>query len=278
MARVAVWQDRSGRFSALKALTLAGCVAPGAWLATAFATGAMSGRPITAALLATGVWSIRFLLVSLAVTPLRTVFGWSRLMLVRRMLGVAAAAYALAHVALYVAQQNEDWGFVAGQIAAHLYLALGLLATVGFILLAATSTDGAIRRLGGNWRHLHRASYPIGALSLVHFLLSGKINIGPAVLPTGLFVWLMLWRVLPAARRRGWLWLGGLGLLAGALTAAIEAGWYGLATAIPPRLVLGANLSFAAGPRPAVWVGAAGVALAGLAFLQRRLGPARTRR
>ncbi len=275
VGRMQVWRDRSGRFSALKAATFLLCLAPGAGLALALATGRNPGRPITAALLATGIWSIRFLLASLAVTPLRTVFGWSRLMLVRRMLGVTAAVYALAHVGLYLAQQNFDWVFVARQIVEHLYLALGFVATVGFAVLAATSTDGAIRRLRGNWRRLHRAAYPVAAFSLVHFLLSGKINIGPAVLPTGLFLWLMLWRMLPEERRRGAGLLGMLGLGAGLLTAAVEAGWYGLATAIPPRLVFFANLTFAAGPRPAVWVAILGVGLAGAAFLQRHLARAR---
>jgi methionine sulfoxide reductase heme-binding subunit len=110
------WQDRSGRLSALKLTVFLALFAPGLWTAAAFALGHLGPRPWTEAIHQTGLWAIRFLFVSLAVTPIRNVVQTPRLILVRRMIGVAAFCYALLHFLCYAGDQAFAWGHVASEV------------------------------------------------------------------------------------------------------------------------------------------------------------------
>src|SRR6266849_5410790 len=124
--------------------------------------GWLQPQPYTAAIREIGLWTIRLIFIALAITPLRGVLQWSRLILVRRMIGVAAFAYALTHLSLYTADQMFDLVKVASEIVSRIYLTIGFAAVIGLSALAATSTDGMIRRLGGrNWQRLHRLVYLI---------------------------------------------------------------------------------------------------------------------
>jgi sulfoxide reductase heme-binding subunit YedZ len=135
-----------------------------------------------------------------------------------------------------------------------------------------TSTDAAIRRLGRRWKWLHRLIYPIAVLSLWHFFLTQKIDVTLAVLPTGLFLWLMIWRGLPAAVERQLASVFVLAIAAGAATIAVEYAWYALATFVPPGRVLAANWHFGRlGPRPSFWVTLDGLAVFVAALIWRRL-------
>jgi sulfoxide reductase heme-binding subunit YedZ len=141
--------------------------------------------------------------------------------------------------------------------------------------LAATSTDGMMKRLGGRrWRALHRAVYVAAALAVLHHFMQAKVNIAEAVVMGGLFFWLMLYRVavwrLDAARMRSMLSLLPLALAAALLTALAEYAWYGLATGVDPWRVLQANWLPVAAPRPAAVVLAICAAVA-LAAPARRL-------
>lgn len=282
------WRDRQGRFSALKAMVLASLFLPGLWLAAQAGQGALGGRPIMEAIHSTGLWAVRILLISLLVTPLRQLLRWPEAMLVRRMLGLGALAYALLHLLLYALDLQWDLPRIASEIALRVYLTIGFLALLGLAVLGATSTDGWVRRLGGRrWQALHRAVYGIAVLALVHFALQSKIDVTEAILMSGLFLWLMGYRLLrpaPAlsrspvpsrplapsrsgASRQGAPGPGRLLLLALAAalaTALLEAGWYAVASGVPPGPVLLANLDLAFGPRPAVWVGLAGLGMLGL--------------
>jgi sulfoxide reductase heme-binding subunit YedZ len=249
------WLDRAGRLSRFKLAVFLLALAPGLWFTGAYALDRLGAKPLTAYLHAMGDWSVRFLILSLAVTPMRRIANAPKLILVRRMLGLTALAYALIHVALYVADQKFDLARVASEIVFRIYLTIGFAGLLGLVVLGVTSTDGMIRRLGKAWPRLHRLVYPITALALAHFFLQSKIDVSKPVFWSGLFLALMGWRLmhrlkLPTAP----LPLLALSLAAGLATAALEAAWYALATGVPAEAVLSANLDFSYDVRPAWWV------------------------
>lgn len=265
------WLDRTGRVSWLKAAVLVASALPAAVLAGQWTAGALGAEPLKALLQGTGLWAIRLLLMTLAVTPLRRVLDWQRVVVVRRMLGLAALGYALAHLLLFAADQGFSLGTVASEIARRFYLTIGFVALLGLAVLGWTSTDGWMRRLGRGWKRLHRLVFGIAVLGLLHFFLQSKMAAWEAVLAAGFFTWLLLWRALPAS------WQGSVTALlvlapVSALGAALlEYAWYALATNLPAQRVLLANLDLGFGLRPAVWAGIAGLGLALAAALRRML-------
>ncbi len=268
------WTDRAGRVSALKIVVLAAIFLPACWLALNWHEGWLGARPRTALIHQSGLWTVRLLLLSLAITPGRAVLGWARLLLVRRMLGVATAGYALAHLGLYAMQQDFHLLHVGSEIIHRIYLLIGLAALLGLVSLAVTSTDAMIRRLGRGWKRLHRWVYGIGVLGLLHFFMQSKSDVTQAVIMAGLFAWLMLWRAAPARWRAQPWFLLLLVPAAVVATAGIEAGWYAAATQLPWPRVLAANWSFnwTFGPRPSAWVGMAALTVAALAAGRQGLG------
>jgi sulfoxide reductase heme-binding subunit YedZ len=257
------WRDRQGAFSPFKLAVLVALTLPALWLAWLAAGTALGARPLNEAIHQTGLWGVRILLLSLLVTPLRQLLRQPRVMLVRRMVGVAAMAYILAHLTLYIADQGFDLGKVVSEIVLRFYLTIGFLALVGLVSLGVTSTDGWVKRLGGRrWQALHRIVYGIGVLALVHFVLQTKLDVTEAMLTAGLFLWLMGYRLLAPKGGAPSLWR--LALLVPAMaigTALLEAAWYGLGTGVPFWLVLEANLDIAFGLRPALWVGIVSAAM-----------------
>ena len=273
------WTDRAGRFSPLKAATFAGTLIPALLLAWWWARGALGPRPLTEAIHETGDWAIRFLAMSLAVTPLRRIAQWPKLINVRRMLGLAALGYALVHLLLYVADQKWDLGKVAGEIALRLYLTIGFVALLGLVALGSTSTDAMIRRLGRNWNRLHRIVYAIAALAAVHFFMQTKADVFEATIVAGLVILLLIYRLahrfgLPPSSPAV---LVGLAVLGAVTTAGAELAWYGLATGIPVSRVLAANWHVALQIRPMWWVLAVGLAAAILGWVRKRAGEAKGR-
>ncbi len=273
------WNDRLGRFAPLKALALAGVIAPGLWIAGHWLNGTLGAKPLEVALHETGLWAVRLLLVTLAITPLRLITGWGKVLQLRRMLGVAALAYTLIHLFLYVVQQRYDLVVVALEIIKRFYLTIGFVSLAAMVALGLTSTDSAIRRMGAEgWNKLHRLIYPLTVLAIFHAFLQAKINVSEEVVQIGLFVVLMGVRIL---HKRRWLnaWtLVLLALLAVPLTAGLEALWYGLATGVPWRRILDANFMFVLAPRPALVVGMIALSLPLLAIFRARPSAAGTRR
>ena len=257
--------DRTGRFSWLKTLTLAGLVAPAAYLAYRYWTFDLGPLPVKEALLVCGLWAVRFLIITLALTPAQRILNWPRLTLVRRMTGIGAFSYAALHFTLYIINSKFDLGFVASEILLRFYLTIGFVALAGFSLLAATSTDWAIRRLGKRWKQLHRIVYGIAVLGLLHFFLQSKIDVSEATMMAGLFFTLMIYRAVIAWRIPLPAVTLAVCALAGALaTAVAEFAWYGLATGVDPWKIAEANLMLAYGFRPAAIVLLSGLGIAAI--------------
>jgi methionine sulfoxide reductase heme-binding subunit len=256
------WTDRSGRLSPLKIAMLVAALVPSLWIGSSFAAGRLGPLPFDAAISETGKWTIRFLLLSLLITPLQRVGNWPRLIIVRRMIGIAALAYGLLHLCLYVADQGFHLAHVFSEIAQRTYLTIGFVALAGLAVLGATSFDGVMRRMGRRWKQLHRIVYGLTVLAIAHFFLQTKIDATEATLMAGFFILLMAYRLAIVRKLRFSPQLHLAIAVASALvTAALEFAWYGLATGIDPLAVLSANLAFPNVLRPAPLVLIAGLAL-----------------
>ncbi|WP_428031266.1 sulfite oxidase heme-binding subunit YedZ [Ancylobacter sp.] len=240
---------------------------------------ALGARPLIQIIHFVGDWAVRLLLLSLAVTPARRLFNWPKLLLARRTLGLGAAFLIGMHFVVYLVDTGS-LATAATEIVLRIYLTIGFAALLAFAALSATSWDGAIRALGGpRWNRLHQLVYPATALALLHYFMQQKLDVTQPVLMTGLFVWLMGWRVLQHyGRGTGLLNLVALAAASGLMTAGIEAGWYAAATGIDPARVLAANLSFAYAISPSWWVAGAGLAVALLSEVVLRLRPLPARR
>jgi methionine sulfoxide reductase heme-binding subunit len=261
------WTDRAGRFSPLRAVVFAGVLAPALWLAALGLQGQLGARPVTAAIHDSGDWAVRFLLLALLISPLRAATRRNELIGVRRMLGLAALAYALLHLLLYIVDQKWDLWKVGSEIALRTYLTVGFVGVLGLLALGATSTDGMVRRLGAEaWSRLHMLTYPLAIIALVHFYWQRKLEIYEPTLMAGFLLWLFGWRVL---RRYGLTAslsaMFALALAAGLCTMLLEAGYLALRHGLPFMRILNANLDFEYVIRPGWWVLAAGFAMVGLA-------------
>ncbi len=253
----------------IRQATLALLCLPALWLAWRWWTNDLGARPINAATLFTGDWTVIFLLTSLALTPARAVFDWMPLVQIRRRIGVAAALYAGLHFLIYVGDQKWNLIMVALEIAKRFYLTIGFTALLAVTALAITSTDGWQKRLRRNWKRLHWAIYPAAVLAILHFFIQSKANVGEAIVAAGLFAWLMIWRVMPQKWRTRY---SGLLLLAlGATLAALvfEIAWYGLVHHVPPTRLLSADINPDLWPRPVHKVMLASLAVVALVALRR---------
>ncbi len=253
------WYDYGGRLSPLKLAVFVALFVPAGWVAFAYGFGLLGARPLNEAIHEIGLWTIRLIFLALAVTPLRQILRWPRLIILRRMIGVAAFAYVLIHFGLYIAQQGFDLEKAASEILRRIYLTIGFAALLGLAALAATSTDGMVRRLGGKrWQLLHRLVYLIGVLAVIHYCFQSKLDEWEPTIMAGLLGWLLGYRLLAWAlgARRGLplFWVVGVGLAAASGTALGEALYFRVAFHAPLLRVLEADFSLETGLRPAVVV------------------------
>lgn len=168
--------------------------APGA------AFGADPGEAITRYL---GEWAIRALLIALAVSPAARALKRPRIVRYRRLCGLFAFAYALAHFAAYFALlAGLSLGAVLEDFADRPYITVGIAALLCLAPLAITSTRGWQRRLGRNWRRLHRLVYVIGALACLHLAWLSKGGYGEAALYSAILIALLAERVVRMLRRK----------------------------------------------------------------------------
>ena len=192
------WQDRQRRFSWLKASAFALVLLPGVRMIYQTLAGdyGMFAMALGSLVYWSGVWATVVLLMALAVTPVITIFRWPALIDVRRMVGVMALVYTIAHIILYFGLRSWNFERIGIETVTRLTLAVATLSTIGLIVLGATSLDAAIRRMGvRGWQRLHNTNYIISALAILHVVLA-RGTYTEQYLLTGLFVWLMLWRVL----------------------------------------------------------------------------------
>jgi sulfoxide reductase heme-binding subunit YedZ len=266
------WLDRTGRFSPLKASTLVVLCLPAVLIAWDVAAGRYDVRPLVAFERATGHWTLWLLVATLTITPLRQVARWPRLIVARRLMGVATFCYAAVHAATYVAVKAFDVRTILREFTQFVPLPLGLATLLILTLLAATSNDAMVRRLGGRrWQSLHRLVYAAIAIALIHAILETKLRVDQPAIVAGWLAWLMSYRLV--------LWQWGveratavstlilLTLAAGALTMLGEAAYLHWRTHGSALLVLESNFTFVAGLRAGWYVLAAGLVLTGLALV-----------
>jgi methionine sulfoxide reductase heme-binding subunit len=266
--------NRSARLVAIeKMVALAVAVAPAAWLAGLAYEGELGARPVTDAIRISGDWALRLFWLTLLISPARRILAAPRLIRARRILGLGTFGLTALHFGLYALDQQFDWSEVGLEILLRTYLTIGTAAMIGLAVLAATSSQRAVLKLGGaNWNRLHGCVYAIAGLSLIHFLLRSRTDTFEPMLMFGLFAWLMGYRLIHRYTRdvrpaR----LMSLAVAAAILTAAAETSWHAAATGVDAWRILAAHLDIAYGLRPAWWVLAAGIAAALYVILSRLL-------
>lgn len=271
------WRDRTGRFSPLKAAAFSGVLLPAFWIAIEAWLGWLGSRPVTEAIHQSGLWSVRLLALSLAVTPLRLALRSTKLISIRRILGVSVFAYAALHFALYILDQHFNLAVVASEIVSRFYLTLGFIGFCGLCALAATSTDAMIARLGSaRWNRLQQSVYTITALAVVHFFMQAKADVSEPILMGGIFATLGLYRLAQRTLGDLSIWQAGVVSALGALaTMLTEAFWYAYSVGAPFERVLSANLDFSYSIRPVWFVLAAGSVLVVARALRPFIGPAK---
>jgi sulfoxide reductase heme-binding subunit YedZ len=211
----------------LKPAALLAGLGPAGWLVWAIATGNLSPNPLSDITNETGLWTLRFLCITLAATPLRRLTGWNALIRFRRMFGLFAFFYGSLHFLTYViadrfAGLDFSEGMVAWATVTNLalaiwddiykrpYITIGFTAFTCMLPLAATSTAGMIRRLGGKrWQALHRLVYVSAVGGVLHYWWLVKADVSSpqryALLVGGLLLFRLMWARLrsasPAAAR-----------------------------------------------------------------------------
>ncbi len=154
----------------LKPLVLTFCLLPLARLLYLGFSGGLGVNPIEFVTRSLGTWALSFLLITLTVTPLRKLSGWSGIMRVRRMLGLTAFFYALLHWLSYLwLDQFFDWSEILKDLVKRPFITFGMATFLLLLPLALTSTDAAMRRLKRNWQRLHRLVYPAAVLAVCHY-------------------------------------------------------------------------------------------------------------
>jgi methionine sulfoxide reductase heme-binding subunit len=184
----------------IKPLVFVAALAPFVWLLFRALTDRLSANPIEDITLTTGIWALRFLLISLAITPIRRVTGWHRVIQYRRMLGLFAFFYATLHLLTYlVLDQGLAFAYILPDIVKRPYITAGMVAFLSMVPLAITSTRGWIRRLGKRWQMLHRLVYVSAIAACLHFVWKVKVAIGEpvyyAVILGALLLFRILWRL-----------------------------------------------------------------------------------
>jgi methionine sulfoxide reductase heme-binding subunit len=266
------WQDRAHRFSRLKASVFALMFAPPMWLLDQVVTEQFGPVPLGGMTYWSGLWATALLMLALAVTPAMTIFGWGRLIDVRRMIGVTALAYTIGHIIIYFALRFWNFASIAHEMVTRISLILATIATIGLIGLGATSLDAAVRRMGAKgWQRLHNAIYVISALAIIHYLLSPDIY-PEQYLMSGIFFWLMVWRVLnhrgQGTNPRA---LALLAVASGLFTALLEVGWIWAYQDYTPSEILSIYFTFTLGIPPALKILVVGLLIAGAVFTQQAL-------
>ena len=167
------------RIAAIKTGLFAVALAPFTALVVSAFTGGLGANPVETITHTTGEWTLRLLLATLAITPLRHLTGWGWLTRLRRMVGLFAFFYLMLHFATYaVLDASLDLAYVVEDVADRLYITAGFTAFLMLVPLAATSTNAMVRRLGPlRWRKLHRLVYAAAICGALHYLWLVKADL-----------------------------------------------------------------------------------------------------
>jgi sulfoxide reductase heme-binding subunit YedZ len=187
---------------ALERATFALACAPLVWLVAAALLGKLGADPIAKSLNELGLWALRFLLASLACTPLQIAFGWKWPLRLRRMLGLFAFFYACAHFLTYaVLDQGLAFGEIWKDVVKRKFITVGMATFLILVPLAVTSTNKMMQRLGFHrWKRLHRLVYLAGVLAVVHFVWRVKKDLSEPLIYAAILAALLAARLVPLVR------------------------------------------------------------------------------
>jgi sulfoxide reductase heme-binding subunit YedZ len=191
------------RWWVLKPLVFVACLGPTLWLIYLGLTGGLGANPFDKIIKFTGDWTLRFLLITLAITPLRRLTGMTSLIRFRRMIGLFVFFQALTHVSTYVVDKEFFWGEILKDITQKPFIISGMIALTLMIPLAVTSTRKWISRLGGaRWQSLHRLIYLSGIAGVIHYYFNEKSDILDRLIYISVLALLLGFRAVYALRRR----------------------------------------------------------------------------
>jgi methionine sulfoxide reductase heme-binding subunit len=194
----------------LKPAIWTAALAPALWLCwlvwQAFNTNpdALGANPVEYINRYLGEWALRFMLVALAITPIRILTGWKQIIRIRRLIGLFAFFYVVLHLSSYIGiDQYFDWAAIWKDIVKRTYITVGMASFVILLTLAATSTKGMIKRLGGKrWNKLHKTVYVAGVLGCLHFFMMRKgVQLEP-IIYGGILAILFITRLVARFRSR----------------------------------------------------------------------------
>ncbi len=179
--------------SKLKKLLFVVCLIPAIWLTFALFTDQLGANPIEAVTRQTGLWALRFLWITLLITPLRWLTGWNELVKFRRLLGLYVFFYATSHMLLYLGlDQFFDISEIIKDIIKRPFITIGFFSFIALIPLAITSNNAMLKRMGGRrWKQLHRLTYVIAIASSVHFYMLVKLDKVEPLIYMGLLIILL---------------------------------------------------------------------------------------
>lgn len=192
----------------LKTAVFLACLGPLAALLWKYHADDLGANPIEVITRATGGWTLRFLLITLAITPLRKLSQQPWLIRFRRMLGLFAFFYGCLHFTTYIwLDQFFDWANMVKDVGKRPFITAGFTGFVLMIPLALTSTSWAVRKMGGKrWQWLHRLIYASATAGVIHFLWQVKKDISEPLIYAGVLALLVLYRVgawgIPALKAR----------------------------------------------------------------------------
>lgn len=185
-----------------KTTAFVACLFPLAYIALKYSRGSLGVNPIRELEIETGLWTLRFLAITLAITPIRRTFGWNWLAKYRRMLGLFTFFYATVHLSMWAGVDFFfAWSDMWDEIVKHKYILIGMVTWLIMVPLAITSTTGWVRRLGKRWTKLHRLVYVAAITGTIHYLWAVKKDTFFPVVYLAVFGLLLVYRLISARRK-----------------------------------------------------------------------------
>jgi sulfoxide reductase heme-binding subunit YedZ len=185
-----------------KSIVFVAALVPLAVIAWRFFHDELGANPIRETEIETGLWTLRLLAITLAITPFRRSFGWNWLAKYRRMLGLFTFAYACVHLSMWAGVDwFFDWPSMGNEIVKHKYILIGMTTWLLLLPLAITSTKGWVRRLGKRWTRLHQLVYLAAITGTIHYLWAVKKDTFFPVVYLAVFAMLLAYRVIDSRRR-----------------------------------------------------------------------------